>query len=145
MISEQTQFLNQFHCEKNLLPYSVFVFTQVWICGNFPPLSYNKETVLEIARTSRGGFRGWGAVAHALSQGFNPCRPKGSPFVLFRDIHFWLTKLKNFLKAPLAPVYVTFEGGARAKKNAIFFVNLFVPKNAVFCCGAEHLAKTGSL
>ena len=31
---------------------------------------------------------------------------------------------KNFLKAPLAPIYTTFEGGAR-RKNAIFWSKLF--------------------
>ena len=49
-----------------------------------------------------------------------PCRPKGSPFVLFWDIHFWLTDLKLFLTAPLAPIYTNCKGGARAEKTRFF-------------------------
>ena len=37
--------------------------------------------------------------------------------VLFGDIHFWLTGLKIFLKAPRTPIYTNFEGGARAEKT----------------------------
>ena len=45
-----------------------------------------------------------------------PCRPKG-PLVLFRDINFWLTHPKIFLKRPWAPTYTNFYGGARAEKR----------------------------
>ena len=47
---------------------------------------------------------------------------------------FLVTDPKNFLWAPLAAIYANFEGGARAKKNAIFLVNIFqkMPKNTVF-------------
>ena len=58
---------------------------------------------------------------------------------------------KSFLKASSAPIYATtFEGGARRKKNVIFwsqfsktclkttFFGLFFQS---FACGAENLAK----
>ena len=48
-----------------------------------------------------------GACASSL-QGFDPCRPKGSPFVIFWDIHCWLTDSEFFLKAPWAPIYTNF-------------------------------------
>ena len=48
-----------------------------------------------------------------------PCRPKGSPLGTFSEIHFWPTDPKNFLQAPLAPIYTNFEG-ERAQKNAVF-------------------------
>ena len=38
-----------------------------------------------------------------------PCRPKGSPFGTFSEIHFWPTDPKFFLKAPWAPIYTNFE------------------------------------
>ena len=62
-----------------------------------------------------------------------PCRPKGSPSVLFWDIYFWLTDLKIVFKAPWAPIYPNFEGGARAEKTR-FLVKIFqkVPKNGMF-------------
>ena len=46
-----------------------------------------------------------------------PCRPKGSPFVLFWDIHFWLTDLKIFLTAPLAPIHTNFQRERAPKKR----------------------------
>ena len=54
-----------------------------------------------------------------------PSRPKGSPFVLFWDIHFWPTDLKIFLKARRAEC---------APKKRDFLVSIFqkVPKNAFF-------------
>ena len=44
---------------------------------------------------------------------------------------FLVTDPNNFLKAPLAPKYTNFEGGARAEKMQIF-VNIFqkLPKKA---------------
>ena len=61
--------------------------------------------------------------------------PKGPPFVLFWDIHFWLTD-KNVSKGaspPSAPTYTKFKGGAR-RKNAIFWLKLSkkVPYNAYY-------------
>ena len=82
-----------------------------------------------------------------------PCRPKGSTLWYFKEIQFWPTNLKIFLKAPLAPIYTNFEGGARAKKKRNFSVKVFqkVPKNAFFgllfqnfACGAENFAKIGT-
>ena len=52
-----------------------------------------------------------------------PADPKGPPFVLFWDIHFWLTDLKIFVKAPSAPIYTNFLGGARAEKAPFFSRN----------------------
>ena len=44
-----------------------------------------------------------------------------------------MTDPKNFLKAPLAPIFTSFEGGARAKKrNFLFKIFQKVPKNAFF-------------
>ena len=63
-----------------------------------------------------------------------PCRPKGcSALVLFWDIHFWLTELKNFLKEPLTPIFNSFEVKARAKNSQFFGQNFRKnPKNAFF-------------
>ena len=63
-----------------------------------------------------------------------------------------MTNLKNFLKAPLAPIYTNFEGGASAGKKAQFFgqnfeffkKRFFWPVFQFFACGAEILTKTGS-
>ena len=69
-------------------------------------------------------------------------------FLKFWDIHFWLTDLKNFLKAPLAPKYG--GGGVELTEKRDFLVEIFqkMPKNAFFrkfTWGAEHLVKLGSL
>ena len=52
-----------------------------------------------------------------------PCRPKVSPLCTFLGYLFWVTDHKFFLKAPLAPIYTNFEGGARAKKTQFFDQN----------------------
>ena len=54
-----------------------------------------------------------------------PADPKGPPFELFWDIHFWQTDPKIFLKAPSAPINTNFEGGARAEKKSNFLVKNF--------------------
>ena len=55
-----------------------------------------------------------------------PCRPKGSPFVLFWDIgtyifgisdYFGITDPTNFLREPWALIYTDFEGVDRAQKR----------------------------
>ena len=46
----------------------------------------------------------------------SPADPKGPPFALFWDIHFWITDPKIFLKLPLASIINNYEGEARAKK-----------------------------
>ena len=50
-----------------------------------------------------------------------------------------MTDFKTFQKAPAAPINTNFDGGTRAKKNAIlaFF--------ETFDCGIENLVKIGSL
>ena len=63
-----------------------------------------------------GGGGGGGASAPPLGI-WLPADPKGPPFVLFWDIHLWLTEPKIFLKAP---IYTNFEGGARAEKRRFF-------------------------
>ena len=51
------------------------------------------------------------------------------PLCTILNIHFWLTDLKTFLKAPLAPTYTNFEEGARAPKKRGFLIEIF-PKSA---------------
>ena len=51
--------------------------------------------------------------------GFNPCRPKGSPLFTILRYPLLVMDPKFFLKVPLAPIYTNFEG-ERAPKNAIF-------------------------
>ena len=79
------------------------------------------------------GFRGGGAVrggggADALfPQGFDPLPTQRVPPLHYFEISIWLTDLKNFLKAPLAPVYSNFEE-ERAKQTRFFCRNF--PKRA---------------
>ena len=101
MVSEQTHFLNNFHCEKNLLPFCVFVFIQSLNSGIFPPVSYDRETVREIARPGRRGFRGGGA--HAFFQGSDPLPTQRVPPLYYFEISILVTDPKKFLKAPSAP------------------------------------------
>ena len=66
-----------------------------------------------------------------------PCRPKGSPLctiLRYQFLNFWLTDFKIFLRAPLAPIYTSFEGGGGRQKKRNFLVEIFqkVPKNAIF-------------
>ena len=49
-----------------------------------------------------------------------PCRPKGTPLWYFLRNPFLVTDPKIFLKAPSAPIYSIFEGGARAEKTRFF-------------------------
>ena len=48
------------------------------------------------------------------------CRPKGSPLCTILRYPFLVTDPKNFLKAPLAPLFTNFEWGARAKKTGFW-------------------------
>ena len=99
----------------------------------------------------RGGFRGGGRFPPPLRDS-TPCRPKGSPFDTFSEIHFWPTDPKFFLKAPSAPIYTNFEG-ERAPKKTLFFCQhfsksaqkrLFLTVFSKFACGAENFAKIGA-
>ena len=65
----------------------------------------------------KGGFRGRRPF---LSKPI-ACRPKGSPFVLLWDIHFWLTDPKIFPKAPLAQYILILRGEGAPKKNSNFW------------------------
>ena len=72
--------------------------------------------------------------------------------IVWKQRKFLATDPKIFLKAPLAPIYTNFEGGARAKKTQFFGQNFpKSPKNAFFglffqnfACGAKIFAKTGT-
>ena len=79
-----------------------------------------------------GGFRGEGTSP--ILRGSTPGRPKGSPLCNILRYPYLATNTKNFLKAPLAPIYTNFEGRVRAKKRN-FLVNSFqkpMPRNAFF-------------
>ena len=97
-----------------------------------------------------GGFRGGGADAHP--QGFDPLPTQRVPLWYSLRNPFLADRPSNFLKAPLAPMYTNFEGGARAEKNAIFWSKLskkclkrlFLDFFQNFACGAENLANTGT-
>ena len=52
-----------------------------------------------------------------------PCRPKGSPLSTILRYPFLVMDPKNFLKALPAPIYTSFEGGARAEKTQFFGQN----------------------
>ena len=54
-----------------------------------------------------------------------PADPKGPPFVLFWDIHFWLNDPKKFPRSSSAPNFSNFEGRARAEKTLFFSVKVF--------------------
>ena len=90
-----------------------------------------------------------GADALSLPQGFDPSQPKESPVCTVLRYPCLVTDPKNFLKAPLAPIYNNFEREARAEKRN-FLVNNFqkVPKNTLFgffqnfACGADISPKT---
>ena len=108
-----------------------------------------KTTWFIIISTS-SGFRGGGG---GTSSGIRPSSdPNGPPFVLFWDIHFWLTDLKTFLKASVAPIYTNFEG-ERALKKRNFLVKFskkclktpFFGLFHKFACCAENFVKLGSL
>ena len=104
----------------------------------------NKKPSIYIYITSSSGFRGGGIRP--------PAYPKGPPFLLFRDIHFWLADLKIFLKAPSCQSILILRG-KRVPKKRNFLVKVFqkVPKMAFFglffliASGAENLVKFGSL
>ena len=66
---------------------------------------------------------GGGEGGRPLLRDSTPCRPKGSPFDTFSEIHFWPTDPKIFLKAPLAPIYTKSE--ERAPKKTQFFCQNF--------------------
>ena len=60
---------------------------------------------------------------------------KGPPLVYFHEFNFWLAIIKNFQKAPSAPLWLNLRerererekggGGERAPKNAGFWSNIF--------------------
>ena len=70
----------------------------------------------------------WGGVVPPPPSGIRPHADlKGPPFILFRDIHFWLTDPKIFIRAPLAPRYI-FSRGSERRKMGFFGQNF--PKRA---------------
>ena len=111
--------------------------------------------------TRRGGFRGGGGGADfpLPLRDSTPCRPKGSPFDNFSEIHFWPTDPKIFLKASLAPIYTNFEGERKIAKSAQFAKSAKIAQNFAksaqnwlfwlfcqqkFAYGAENFAKIGA-
>ena len=82
---------------------------------------------------SRGGFSGGGGGANAFS-------PQGFDLLPTQRVHplyyFEMTDPKNFLKAPLAPIYSNLEGESAPKKKRDFLGKIFqkVSKNAFFTC-----------
>ena len=102
---------------------------------------------------SRRGFRRRRGAVDVFLQGFDPLPTQRVPFSTFLRYSFLVTDPKIFLKAPWAPIHTNFEGeralfllffskyvlvlrGERTPFSACFFQNL---------CGAEIMAKTGSL
>ena len=89
--------------------------------------------LLFLTQTNRqGGFRGGGGAD--LDRNSTPCRPpfpqefdplptQRVPLSTILRYSYLMSGPKNILKAPMAPIYTTFEGGARAK-NAIFWSKL---------------------
>ena len=80
----------------------------------------------------RGGFGGGGGRADAFHpQGFNPLPTQMVPLCIILRYPYLVMDPKIFLKAPLAPLYTNFEGGAEKVR---FFVKYFhkVPRNAFF-------------
>ena len=98
------------------------------------------------SRADLGGG-GW-SDAPPPPQGFDPCRPKGSPLCIILRNPFFVTDPKNFLKVPLAPIYTNSEGGARAEKKRFFDKNfpsawkrLFWPVFPKFCLRRTHFGR----
>ena len=65
---------------------------------NFSIVNFNKLVIYALKIPPPQGFD-----APPPLRDSTPCRPKGSPFVLFWDIYIWW-RTKNFLKAPSAPI-----------------------------------------
>ena len=94
-----------------------------------------------------GGGRGGGEGRTVPFSGIRPpAESNGPPFGTFKEVHFWSTDPKIFLKALLAPIYTNFEGECAPKKRDF-------PKSAQkrlfwffqkFAWGAEYLAKAAS-
>ena len=86
----------------------------------------------QIHRQSRAVSRG----GRPLPSGIRPpADPNGPPFGTFKEIHFWPTDPKIFLRAPLAPIYTNFEG-ERAPKKRVFLSKFSkkCPKNGFLTC-----------
>ena len=86
---------------------------------------------------------GGGGADVPLLRDSTPADPKVPPFDTFSEIHFWPTDPKIFLKAPLAPIYTSFEG-ERAPKKTRFFLSKFFkkcPKTAFLTAQKQCLGK----
>ena len=100
---------------------------------------------------------GGGGGANTFPKGFDPLPTQRVPLCIILRYPLWMNDLKIFLKAPLAPLYTSFDGGERAEKPKKwdFLVEIFqkVHKNAFLACfflkknacGAESLVNIGSL
>ena len=74
---------------------------------------------------SRGGFRGGGRGGGRSFLTVRPLPTKGSPFVLFWNIHFWWRTLKFFWRHLWRQYILILRGGRAQKKNAIPFWPVF--------------------
>ena len=94
------------------------VLFQHWAYGEgFCSFSCFVDNCSLFARYHQSGGRGRGLRTLFLFRVSTPCRTKESPFVLFWDIHFWLTDPKNFFGVK---IFYIWEVSAR-RKNAIFW------------------------
>ena len=86
------------------------------------------QKATKVGADLEGGGGEWTPPSSAIRP---PADPKIPPFDTFSEIHFWPTDPKVFLKAPLAPIYTTFEG-ERAPKKGNFLSKFFkkCPKTA---------------
>ena len=78
----------------------------------------SKITLKALPRSSSGfGGGSDGAVADPSPQGFDPLPTQRVPLCTILRYPYLVTDPKIFLKAPWAPIYTKFEGGARAEKT----------------------------
>ena len=100
---------------------------------------------------TKGGFRGGGG--RPSPSGIRPpADPKGPPFVLFSNIHFWQWTLKIFQRR-LGRQYILILRGECARKKRNFSIKIkkktykrffWVVFFQNFASGAEILARTGT-
>ena len=117
MYSEST-----FNYCKALLSYIKALHWRIQLNSHLSKVSFKEWSHQTVADFGGGG---------RSSSGVRPPADPKLTFVLFWDNHCWLTDLKVFLKAPLAPICTDFKG-ERAPKKRNFLVEIFqkVPKNA---------------
>ena len=91
-------------------------------------ISFRPAKNINSFKTNSSGFKvGGGGGGRSLSEIRTPADPKGPPFVLFWDIHFWLT-LKIFWRHLWRKSSILILRGSARRKNANFW-SKFVPEN----------------